>query len=206
MEVTMKIVNGGRGAAAALLTALVLGGCATQPAGPTIAVMPSPNKPFDVFMQDQAACTGYASQMTGGQAQAANNQAVGGAVLGTALGAGLGAAAGGGAGAAIGAASGAVVGTGLGEGYSAGAGYGIQQRYNIAYAQCMAAKGNQVPTTQAAYGAPAPYAAYGYGYGYDPFDFYPYGYGYGYGPYGYWPVGIGFGYGFGWHGGGWRHR
>ena len=51
-----------------------------------------------------------------GQAQAANNQAVGGAVLTTVLGAGLGAAIGGGHGAAIGAASGAGLGAGLGAG------------------------------------------------------------------------------------------
>ena len=77
------------------------------------------------------------------------------------LGAGLGAAAGGGPGAAIGAASGAVAGTALGAGYSGESNYGTQQRYNIAYAQCMAAKGNQVPRTQAAYGPsnPAPYYA-----------------------------------------------
>jgi hypothetical protein len=195
----MRFAHGAAAGLYAALATVLLGGCAVQPTGPTVAVMPAPNKPFDVFIQDQAACAGYANQMVGGQAQAANNQAVGGAVLGTALGAGLGAAAGGGAGAAIGAASGAVVGTGIGEGYSAGAGYNIQQRYNIAYAQCMASKGNQVPTTQAAYGAPGPYGAYGY----YPYGYYPYDY-YGYGPYGYWPVG--FGFGFGWHGGGWRHR
>ena len=34
------------------------------------------------------------------------------------------------------------------------AGYGVQQRYNIAYAQCMAAHGNKVPQSQAAYGPP----------------------------------------------------
>ena len=123
---------------------LLLAGCATLPAGPTVAVMPGANKNFDAFAQDQSVCTGYALQQVGGQAQVANNQAVGGAVLGTALGAGLGAAAGGGTGAAIGAASGAVAGTALGAGYSGGSSYEIQQRYNIAYAQCMSSKGNQV--------------------------------------------------------------
>lgn len=178
-----------------------LAGCATQPTGPTVAVMPAPNKNFDAFMLDQSVCKSYARQDVGGEAQYANNQAVGGALLGTALGAGLGAAAGGGTGAAIGAASGAVVGTGLGAGYSGNSSYALQRQYNIAYAQCMGARGNQVPTSQAAYGPTQPYYSSGYGYGYD--GYYP-GY---YGPYGYGGPFIGslsFGFGGGW-GGGWRH-
>ncbi len=180
----------------------LLAGCATQPVGPTVAVMPAANKNFDAFQADQSVCTGYAGQQVGGQAQVANNQALGGAVLGTALGAGLGAAAGGGAGAAIGAASGAVAGTALGAGYSGGSSYELQQRYNIAYAQCMAAKGNKVPTSQAAYNPPAPayYPGYGYPYypGYYPGFYGPYGYGYGFGP----VFGFGFGGGY-WHGRRW---
>jgi outer membrane lipoprotein SlyB len=187
------------GVVAGLAMLVVLAGCATQPVGPTVAVMPAANKNFDAFQQDQAVCTGYASQQVGGQAQVANNQAVGGAVLGTVLGAGLGAAAGGGAGAAIGAASGAVAGTALGAGYSGGSSYEIQQRYNIAYAQCMAAKGNRVPTSQAAYNPPRPYPSYPYSPGYYPYGYSPWGYGYGYGP----AIGFGFGYGYGWHGRRW---
>jgi hypothetical protein len=184
-----------------------LAGCAVQPTGPTVAVMPAPNKNFDAFLQDQAACKSYASMDIGGQAQYANNQAVGGAVLGTALGAGLGAAAGGGTGAAIGAASGAVVGTGLGAGYSSGSTYDLQRRYNIAYAQCMGAHGNQVPTSAEAFGPPEPYFASGYGYGYDGYYGYYPGY---YAPYGYGApffgsVGFGFGGGWGGHHGGWHH-
>jgi outer membrane lipoprotein SlyB len=187
----------------------VLAGCATPPAGPTVAVMPGPNKNFDAFQADQAVCTSYASQAVGGQPQVANDQAVGGAVLGTVLGAGLGAAAGGGPGAAIGAASGAVAGTALGAGYSGASNYDSQQRYNIAYAQCMKAKGNNAPTSQAAYGPPEAGPGYAYPAGYYG-GYYPYGY---YGAY--WPVGLGWGWGgccwggwyggWGWHGGwGWR--
>ncbi len=95
--------------------------------------------------QDQGYCKQYASSQVAGQADQANNQAVGGALLGTALGAGLGAAVGGGRGAAIGAASGAVVGTGYGAGNSQNAQYGIQAQYDNAYAQCMYSRGNQVP-------------------------------------------------------------
>ena len=177
----------------------LLGACATPPVGPTVAVMPGTNKNFDAFAADQSVCTGYASQQVYGQSQLANNQAVGGAVLGTVLGAGLGAAAGGGAGAAIGAASGAVAGTALGAGYSADSNYSIQQHYNIAYAQCMAAKGNEVPRAQAAYGPPNPVSGY-YGAGYPgayPGGFFPGYYGWG------WP-GIAFGWGGGCCWGGWR--
>ena len=182
----------------------LLAGCATRPLGPTVAVMPAANKNFDQFAQEQTVCKGYADQQVGGQPQQANNQAVGGAVLGTVLGAGIGAAAGGGVGAAIGAASGAALGTGLGAGYSSAAGYGIQRQYNIAFAQCMAAHGNQVPTQQAAYNPPRPYPAYGYGYPYPYAGYYPGYAGWGYpGPY----YGVSFGWGGGWGGrwGGW-HR
>ena len=130
-------------AASALL--VLLGGCVSQPMGPSIAVMPAPNKPFEVFQQDQGVCTQYADQQVAGGAQAANGNAVGTAVITTILGAGLGAAVGGGSGAAIGAASGAVAGTALGAGPAGADQYGLQQRYDIAYAQCMYAKGNQVP-------------------------------------------------------------
>src|SRR5262245_44959483 len=97
--------------AALAAAALLPSACVQQPTSPTVAVMPAPYKPFEVFQQDQSACMQYGSQMVAGGASSANTQAVGTAAVGTALGAGLGAAAGGGPGAAIGAAGGAVVGT-----------------------------------------------------------------------------------------------
>jgi len=138
MSVTRKV---------GLTTALaaMLCGCVTPPMGPTIPVMPGPNKSLQTFEQDESVCEGYASRRVAGQAEAANNTALGEGVLATALGAGLGAAVGGGRGAAIGAASGAVVGTGIGANTSAGAQYSLQRRYDIAYAQCMETKGNKVP-------------------------------------------------------------
>ncbi len=135
----------------------LLDACATAPLGPTVQVLPPPNKPFEVFQQDQAVCTQYASNQVGGQAQQANNQAFGGALLGTILGAGLGAAIGGGRGAAVGAAAGAGVGTGVGADNSTRAQYGIQGQYNIAYVQCMVSKGNQLPAPPAVVVQPAPY-------------------------------------------------
>jgi uncharacterized protein YcfJ len=147
-----------QGVAGLVTIALMASACATPPMGPRVNVMPGPNKPFAVFQQDREACTQYAQQSVGGQAEQANNQAVGGAILGTVLGAGLGAAVGGGRGAAVGAAGGAVAGTAIGANGSARSEYGIQRQYDNAYSQCMYSRGNQVPgyQYQGSYGAPPP--------------------------------------------------
>jgi len=55
--------------------AFLIGGCVQQPSGPTVAVMPAPYKPFEVFQQDQALCMQYGNQMVAGGAATANNQA-----------------------------------------------------------------------------------------------------------------------------------
>ncbi len=132
-----------------LLTSAValvaLTACATEPYGPTVSVMPPPNKPWAAFQEDQAVCTQYAHQSIAGEVDRANNRAVGAAVIGTALGAGLGAAAGGGRGAAIGAGAGAVAGTAVGAGTSSDRNLSIQDRYDMSYTQCMYSRGNQVP-------------------------------------------------------------
>jgi hypothetical protein len=130
--------------AASVTAMMVLAACVAPPLGPTIPVMPGPNRSFDAFAADQLACQQYAGAQTGYAAAAANNQAVGGALLSTALGAGLGAAFGGGRGAGIGAASGAALGTVVG---ASGAGYAqmsLQQQYDVMYGQCMSAHGDQV--------------------------------------------------------------
>jgi len=161
--------------AAAIAALLLLDGCVTQPLGPTITVMPAPNKPFSVFQQDQATCQGYADQQTAGGAQQANNQQLLTGVVGTALGAGLGAAIGGGRGAAIGAGAGAIGGTAVGAGPAQYAQMSLQDRYNAAYAQCMYAHGDQVP----GYGGPPPGYAPPPGYpppGYAPPGYPPPGY------------------------------
>jgi hypothetical protein len=137
---------------------LLLDACVQKPMGPTVQVMPAPNKPFPVFQQDDASCRQFADQSVAGQAEQANNQAIGTAVIGTALGAGLGAAIGGGRGAAIGAGAGALGGTAVASGPANAAQYTIQQRYDMAYAQCMYSRGNQIPGYAAtpAYSAPPP--------------------------------------------------
>jgi hypothetical protein len=138
-----------------LVPVLLLSACASEPLGPTVAVMPAPGKPFDVFQSDQAVCKQFAANEDAGGAQQANNRQVGTAVVGTLLGAGLGAAIGGGRGAAIGAGAGALGGTAVGAGPAGQAQYSLQQRYNLAYSQCMYSRGNQVPGYQPA-GAPPP--------------------------------------------------
>jgi len=137
---------------AGLSVILALTGCATTPQGPTVAVMPGPNKPFEVFRQDQILCKDYAREETSGQAEKSNQHALIAAGIATVLGAGLGAAVGGGRGAAIGAGAGAAVGTGVGASNSYEQNMSIQQRYDVAYQQCMYSRGNQVP----GYYAPPP--------------------------------------------------
>ena len=124
---------------------LLLSACASTPMGPTVQVLPAPNKPFEVFAAEQATCKDYAAQQVSGQAERANVQGVGAAVVGTALGAAVGGAAAGGRGAGTGAAVGGTMGTVVGAGTSAEAERSIQAQYNNAYVQCMASKGNQVP-------------------------------------------------------------
>jgi hypothetical protein len=141
--------------ALALASLLLLDACASQPMGPTVGVMPAPGKPFNVFEDDQALCKQFADQQVAGGSQQANNMQVGTAVLGTVLGAGLGAAIGGGRGAAIGAGAGALGGTAVGTGPSERAQYSLQQRYDMAYSQCMYSRGNQVPGYASAAAPPA---------------------------------------------------
>ncbi len=139
------------GAAALLLS---LAACVAPPMGPTIPVAPGPGKTFDAFSADQGFCQQYAYSQTAPGAYAANNQAVGSALIGTVLGAGLGAAIGGGRGAAIGAASGAGLGTVVGASNSAYAQMSLQQQYDVMYGECMSARGNRAPGFSPPPGAP----------------------------------------------------
>ncbi len=130
----------------------VLGGCATMPTGPTVRVMPGPGKPFDVFVEEDYLCRQWAQQQIGGvsPSETANQNLTSGAVLGTLLGAATGAAIGSttgdaGAGAAIGAGAGLLMGTSMASGPASASGWELQRQYDIAYQQCMYAKGNEVP-------------------------------------------------------------
>jgi hypothetical protein len=139
----------------AMSAALLLAGCAEEPYGPTIPVMPAQGKSQAEFAQDDAACQTYAHQAIAGQVDRANNDQAASTIIGTALGAGLGAAVGNTRGAIVGGAAGAAIGASAGPG--AYADYGIQRRYNIAYAQCMSSHGNQVAMRPRRYGPPPGY-------------------------------------------------
>lgn len=134
-----------------VLLLLVIGGCATMPAGPSVMVMPPAGKSFEQFQAEDAICRQWAAQQIGLSPQETVNQNIAtGAVAGTLIGAGLGAAIGSvsgsaGAGAAIGAAAGLLAGTSTGANAGQVYGWRAQRRYDIAYMQCMYAKGNEVP-------------------------------------------------------------
>lgn len=127
--------------------AVLLTGCASLPEGPSVMVLPGTGLSFEQFGNDDAVCRQYSLGQVGGTTpnQAAASAGVGSAAVGTALGAAAGAALGGGEGAAIGAGTGLVAGSIVGTGTAERSGYGAQQRYDIAYIQCMYAKGHRVP-------------------------------------------------------------
>jgi len=149
------------------LVVVVLGGCATMPTGPTVMVMPPPGKPFEVFAADDSACRQWVQQQIGGASpsETANQNMASGAVVGTLVGAGIGAAIGAatgnvGAGAAIGAGAGLLGGTAMATNPAYASAWQLQRQYDIAYQQCMYAKGNQIPGVARhraqAYGPPPP--------------------------------------------------
>lgn len=133
------------------LSPLLLAACASPPMGPTVQVLPSPNKPFQVFQQDQFDCKQYAQSQVAGQAEAVNQGTVGSVAVGTVLGGLLGAAIGNHQGAGIGAGVGAIAGTSTGANSAAYGQGSIQAQYNNAYVQCMYSKGNQVPGARPQY-------------------------------------------------------
>src|SRR6516162_1767149 len=116
--------------ASALVLTVSLSACVTPPLAPTVPVAPGPNKSFDAFAADQAACQQYATAQTAPQAYAATNQNVGVTLVTTALGAGIGGAVGGGYAAGIGAASGAALGAFAGAGNAGFAQMSLQQQYD----------------------------------------------------------------------------
>jgi hypothetical protein len=155
--------------AAAFAAILALEGCVTTPPGPTIRAMPGHGKSWDAFQADEDYCEHYASDRVAWRVNQANDEIARNTVIGTALGAALGGAIGGDT---RGAVAGGVAGGALGAG-TAGPGYkqySAQRQYNIAYAQCMKYRGNEVG------GPPPRYRDYGYPPppppppGYDPDD------------------------------------
>lgn len=129
---------------ATVLACLIgLVGCVSAPQGPRVAVMPTPGKPLDLFAAEDQYCRGYAQQSLGPDTR--GEAIVGSAIVGTLLGAAVGSATSGrrynntGAGAA----TGLVMGTAIGASSNGADGRSAQQRYDIAYEQCMVSKNNQ---------------------------------------------------------------
>lgn len=148
-SVTMKSYKTGW----AILIGLTFAGCASMPAGPSVAVMPGPGKPFEQFQLDNAICKDFAQQQIGVNTNtAAREQVVTGAATGAAVGAASGAIMSGSHGEATRSMAGAglIVGTAAGANAANRSTLSLQRRYDIAYEQCMYAKGNQIP------GYPAP--------------------------------------------------
>jgi Glycine-zipper domain len=144
-----------------LILVPALGACATVPSGPSVMVLPGSGKSFDQFQLDDLSCRNWANQSTGITASDASvgsgvATAAVGTVVGAAAGAALGAAAGNpGLGAAAGAGGGLLLGSAMGASSGQVSGHMAQQRYDIAYQQCMYAKGNQIPGVERTYRGPA---------------------------------------------------
>lgn len=118
-----------------------------MPSGPSVMVLPGTGQSIDRFRADDYTCREFSLMQIGGQTpqSAANQAAVGSAVVGTAIGAVAGAAIGGGQGAAVGAGTGMLIGGAAGSNTARASGYGSQRQYDNAYIQCMYAKGHRVP-------------------------------------------------------------
>lgn len=132
---------------ALVLLSWLFAGCAMNPTGPSVLVLPGTGKPYEQFRSDDFYCRQMALMQIGGVSptQAAAQSGLASAAIGTALGAASGAAIGGGQGAAVGAGVGLAGGGLVGAGMADTAGTNAQQRYDYAYIQCMYAKGHRVP-------------------------------------------------------------
>jgi uncharacterized membrane protein len=134
-----------------VFAAAFLGCAAALPTGPSVMVLPAPGKSFEAFQADEAVCRQWAFQQSGAQPGQTINQTIAdNAAVGTLAGAAIGAAIGSttghaGSGAAIGAGTGLLAGAAAGSGPAYASGWELQRRYDIAYQQCMYAKGNQLP-------------------------------------------------------------
>lgn len=126
-------------------------GCAHPPLAPSVPVMPGPGKPFDLFVQEEDDCRNFARNRVGvSPGDQANTDMVTDAAVGTVVGAAAGTAIGGitghpGTGAIVGAGAGLIEGTAIGANSGYMDSWSLQRRYDVAYEQCMYARGNQIP-------------------------------------------------------------
>ena len=146
------------------VAAAALSACAVPiPRGPTVVALPPAGRDFGQFQREDVYCQQTASiTLGGGDPGAVNQSALGSAAIGTALGAVAGGLIGSatgnfGAGAAIGAGAGLLTGSALGVGAAQNTNLGLQDRFDVTYAQCMAALGNSVQPLRV--GVPVPFYA-----------------------------------------------
>jgi hypothetical protein len=165
-----------------LAAVMVLAGCVSVPTGPSTMALPGTGKPFDQFRYDEATCRQYAYDWIGGQTapRAQEDAALRSGVAGAVIGALIGGAVSGGHGAAVGAGVGGATGGLVGLGAGEASGYEAQRRFDIAYTQCMYAKGHRVavsgrfaPSPTTAYYPPPPGTRYSYSYPAPPGYSYP---------------------------------
>jgi len=123
----------------------LLAGCVSMPVGPTVAAMPPPNKPFEVFVQDDQVCRNWAGASISTGRDAAHQQMLASTLAGAALGTLAGALTGGHHDVGTGAAIGTVVWRRRRRRTGAATAWTVQRAYDVAYQQCMYARGNVIP-------------------------------------------------------------
>jgi hypothetical protein len=134
----------------AVMFMFLVAGCVTVPTGPSVTVLPTSGKPYDLFLAEDSFCRRDAERQIGMLPQeVADQNTATGAIVGTAVGTGLGAALGAasgnaGAGAIIGGVSGLLIGSAAGSDAGRIEGREAQRRYDTVYMQCMYSHGNQV--------------------------------------------------------------
>jgi hypothetical protein len=131
------------------LALLALGACVSMPTGPSTMALPGSGKSFEQFRFDDGDCRQYSYAQIGGNTpeKVAADSGIKSAAVGTLIGAAAGAAINGGTGAAVGAGVGLAGGALAGTGAADQSAYGMQRRYDVAYTQCMYAKGHKVPVS-----------------------------------------------------------
>ncbi|MEN8160136.1 MAG: glycine zipper family protein [Myxococcota bacterium] len=148
-----------------LTLGLALAGCTHVPTGPSVMVLPGSGKSFDEFRLADAGCRQWAAGQIGVEpGQAVGERTVAGAAIGTGVGAASGALIGAatgdiGEGAAIGAGTGLLVGSAAGASQGGFVGASLQQRFDVAYMQCMYAEGHRIPVPYGAFAQTGPPSA-----------------------------------------------
>ena len=126
------------------LAVALLAGCDTMPERPTVTALQGADKGFDEFRTDDVECRQYAHAQVSGVTPASADHASGvtSTAPSSAICVAVGAAIDGRGSAAAGSRTGSLI-----DGTDAAqfVGYGLQQRYNCAYVQCMYLKGDKVP-------------------------------------------------------------